>query len=93
MTTIATGGFSNHDSSFSYFDNYLVELITVLGMVLGSLPFLLYLSVLQGKYKTVSGDSQVRWFLAVLIFVVVLLQYGCGQVTKRIWVSLFECPF
>ncbi len=73
MTTIATGGFSNHDSSFSYFDNYLVELITVLGMVLGSLPFLLYLSVLQGKYKTIIRDSQVRWFLAVLIFVVVFV--------------------
>ncbi len=72
MTTIATGGFSNHNDSLGHFASVPVELIGVVFMLLGSLPFALYLRALHGDFRTMLRDSQVRWFLAtVAVFVVV----------------------
>ena len=50
MTTISTGGFSTHDSSIQFYSDIKVEIITILGMIIGSLPFLLFLSAVQGKF-------------------------------------------
>ena len=49
MTTIATGGFSNYDASVGHFNSAAIDIIVTVGMIIGSLPFLLYLMVLQGK--------------------------------------------
>ncbi len=67
MTTVATGGFSTRDASLGYFDSAAVDLIATLFMVLGSLPFLLYVQLLQGHGKPLLTDSQVRTFLALLV--------------------------
>jgi len=72
MTTIATGGYSTYDGSVGHFDSALIDAIITLGMIIGSLPFLLYLMALQGKPGTLMRDSQVQWFLTVVaVFVVV----------------------
>ena len=39
MTTIATGGFSNHDQSMAYFQSWQVDIVAVVFMIIGSLPF------------------------------------------------------
>ena len=40
FTTISTGGFSTHDASFAYFNNYNILFVAIVFMILGSLPFL-----------------------------------------------------
>ena len=65
MTTIATGGFSTSDGSVGHFDSALIDYIAVGGMVLGSLPFLLYLKTVQGDWLSLFRDSQVQWFIAI----------------------------
>lgn len=70
MTTIATGGYSSHDSSIGYFNSPLIEWITTAGMVIGGIPFLLYVQVLRGRSAALWRDSQVRWFLGALVFFV-----------------------
>lgn len=75
MTTIATGGFSNHDESFAYFDSAIIEYIASAGMVVGALPFILYLRTLQGDMLAVVNDSQVQWFL---VFVCGVILTTCG---------------
>jgi len=70
MTTIATGGFSTSDNSIGQFDNAMVDTIIIIGMVLGSLPFVLYLQFLRGRTLALWKDSQVRAFLGTaLLFV------------------------
>ncbi|MGI9382718.1 MAG: TrkH family potassium uptake protein, partial [Methyloligellaceae bacterium] len=70
MTTIATGGFSSHDASIAYFSNPTIEFVAVIFMIVGSLPFVLYLRALKGNAWTLFADSQVRWFFGALaIFV------------------------
>ncbi len=66
MTTIATGGYSNHNASIGHFDSLPIELTAIVFMILGSLPFALYLRALHGDFRAMLRDSQVRWFLATL---------------------------
>jgi len=76
MTTIATGGYSSHSASIGYFDSALIDWITTIGMVIGGIPFLLYVQALYGRPAAIWEDSQVRWFIsAVLFFVFVITAY------------------
>ena len=77
MTTIATGGYSTHDLSFGYFltDPNIkgpIDLVAVCFMIIGSLPFGLYLLSLRGNSTALLTDSQTRFFL-FMVFVFVTL--------------------
>ncbi|MDH3241235.1 MAG: TrkH family potassium uptake protein [Alphaproteobacteria bacterium] len=73
MTTIATGGFSTRDASVGAFNNAAVDWIAVVFMILGSLPFVLYLRAMRGNLAPLINDSQVRWFLIIAAAAVALL--------------------
>ncbi len=66
MTTVATGGFSTHDLSIGWFDSAAIDTIAAIFMIIGSLPFLLYVQAMQGSVGPLWKDSQVRVFLAML---------------------------
>jgi len=68
MTTIATGGFSTSDASMGKFDSFGLEMTATLFMILGSIPFILYLQVLRGKPLRIWQDEQVRGFLKLVVF-------------------------
>ncbi|WP_341760079.1 TrkH family potassium uptake protein [Candidatus Endowatersipora endosymbiont of Watersipora subatra] len=72
MTTVATGGFSNHDESLGYFDSMLIDYIAIIFMIIGSLPFLLFVQAFQGMPKSIFFDSQVRTFFMLLMFLVLI---------------------
>ncbi len=79
MTTISTGGFSSHDQSFGYFDSFKVEIISVVFMIVGSLPFVLYLQILHKQKRNIFKDDQIKLFFT-LIFIIVI--------TTTIWLKL-----
>ena len=66
MTTIATGGFSTSDQSVGHFASATIDTIAVVFMLLGSLPFVMYLRAVRGNPGALWRDSQVRWFLAIV---------------------------
>ena len=75
MTTISTGGFSTHNSSFKSFDSIEIEYISILFMIVGSLPFVLYLKIIHGDWKSLFKDDQVKLFIIIvlcLIFITTL---------------------
>ncbi len=72
MTTISTGGFSNYDQSFLYFDSFQIEIISVLFMLIGSLPFVLYLQFIHGQKKTILNDDQIKLFFIILLIIISL---------------------
>ena len=51
MTTIATGGFSNYDQSIGYFNNAYIEIVSILFILLGSIPFILYIKFISDDKK------------------------------------------
>jgi len=76
MTTISTGGYSTSDASVGHFESWTIDFIVTAGMIVGSLPFLLFLQVFRGKPLALWQDEQVRGFLGIassIIFVVTIL--------------------
>jgi len=73
MTTIATGGFSTSDGSVGHFDSWQIDVIITLGMIIGSLPFLLFLQAVRGKPMQMWNDEQVRGFLAIAASIVLVV--------------------
>jgi trk system potassium uptake protein TrkH len=73
MTTIATGGFSTSDASIGYFGSAWIDSIAVAFMIIGSMPFVLYLRAARGALRDLFSDSQVRWFLSITVAAVGLL--------------------
>jgi trk system potassium uptake protein TrkH len=73
MTTVATGGFSTHDRSFGFFQDTRILWAAVVFMILGALPFVLYVEFLVRGRLTLWRDWQVRTFLGGIFCVVVAL--------------------
>ncbi|WMT91591.1 TrkH family potassium uptake protein [Pelagibacterium sp. H642] len=66
LSTVATGGFSTRDASLAAFEEPAIHYVGVVFMILGALPFVLYIGVLQGRLVQLYSDSQVRLFLTLL---------------------------
>jgi len=70
MTTISTGGFSNHSLSFGYFNSYSLENISVIFMILGSLPFVLFIKFIHSQKISIFKDDQIKLFFFLLILII-----------------------
>ena len=67
MAAISTGGFSTWDASLAHFDSARIDFVVAMGMMLGGMPFLLFFQTAQGKFRTVLHDSQLRWYLGIML--------------------------
>jgi trk system potassium uptake protein TrkH len=72
LTSISTGGFSTSDLSMGKF-NDLILLESTFFMILGSVPFFLFVRELHGQRGVLFRDQQVRLFLTILLIVPLLL--------------------
>ncbi|HEX6144885.1 MAG TPA: TrkH family potassium uptake protein [Geminicoccaceae bacterium] len=66
MTTIATGGYSTKDASMGFFASPAMEWIAIVFMIVGALPFVLYIQLTNGDIAPLWRDAQVRWFISVI---------------------------
>jgi len=73
MTTIATGGFSNYNESIGYFNSPSIEISSMIFIILGSLPFIAYIKFLNGNKKIFTSDVQIKSFIKIIIFSIILL--------------------
>jgi trk system potassium uptake protein TrkH len=75
MTTVATGGFANYDSSFGAFGAG-PHYVGIIFMIFAALPFVRYVQLISGGgAKPLWADSQIRTFFFVifsLVFVMTL---------------------
>jgi trk system potassium uptake protein TrkH len=86
MTTIATGGFSTVDGSIGAFDSAAIDTIATVFMIVGSMPFVLYLRAVRGQPGALWADTQVRWFLSILaLAIAVMTAYLVAQPDDRSW--------
>jgi Trk-type K+ transport systems, membrane components len=89
MTTIATGGFSNYNESIGYFNNSLIELTSIIFIILGSIPFIAYIKYLNGDKKIFIRDTQIRTFLKIIIFSILIMFFYLSVKNE----SIFEVNF
>lgn len=73
MTTVSTGGYSTHDASFGFFERVDIQLVATFFMILGGLPFILYVQWAYEKRFEFFKDEQVLLFLKLIALLTVLL--------------------
>jgi trk system potassium uptake protein TrkH len=76
MATLATGGFSTHDASIAGFDSSAVHLVIVAFMFLAGVNFGLYYALLQGRWKTVLHNAELRFYVAVMLLAFIIIAFG-----------------
>jgi trk system potassium uptake protein TrkH len=69
MTAVSTGGFSTKDASIGAFANPAAEWVLIPFMLLGALPFVRFLAILQGRGRLFWQDGQIRVFLGIVFAV------------------------
>lgn len=69
LTTVSTGGYSTSDSSMGQFSGSSILLASTFFMMLGGVPFFLFVRLLSGQYLPLFRDEQVRFFLKLLVMV------------------------
>ena len=81
LATISTGGYSTSDTSLGRWDSAALEWAATVFMLLGAMPFVMYVRMLQGERDSLR-DSQARTllvFLAVVILVLTALLVAAGR--------------
>ncbi|MDH4580980.1 TrkH family potassium uptake protein [Pseudomonas sp. BN415] len=87
MSAIATGGFSTSDQSLAKWQQPAVHWVAVVVMILGSLPFMLYVSVLRGNRKALIRDEQVQGFIGLLLVIWLVLGTWYWLTTELHWLD------
>lgn len=67
MTTLSTGGYATYDSSMGHFNNPFIYWVSIVFMLLGGLPFVLFVKLFRGDPLALIKDSQVRAFISFLV--------------------------
>lgn len=74
FSTVATGGFSTHDDSLSYFNSNGIKLVSITFMLLGAISFSLHVTALKnGGLKYYFLDPELRFYLQLLFLSILIM--------------------
>ncbi|MBB6341832.1 trk system potassium uptake protein TrkH [Pseudomonas fluvialis] len=90
MSMISTGGFSTSDNSMANWQQPAVHWVAVLFMILGSLPFTLYVATMRGRRKALLKDHQVRGFLGFLLLTWLVFGTWLWANSEHAWLDAFR---
>ena len=88
MTTIATGGFSTYSDSIGYFNSPKIEIVSIIFIILGSIPFIAYLKFAKGDKKIFFTDVQIKGLILILFFTTLLM--FCYLILNNAEYSFFD---
>lgn len=85
MATVSTGGFSTHDASFGYFASPAIHWAGTIFMILGGMPFVLFVDLCVNGRLTLFSDLQTRTYLGVI---------AAASLALAVWLTFQdEMPF
>ncbi len=87
MSAISTGGFSTSDQSLAKWSQPAVHWVAVVVMILGSLPFTLYVATLRGNRRALLKDEQVQGFLGLLLVTWLVMTTWYWWTTQLPWLD------
>jgi trk system potassium uptake protein TrkH len=93
FTTLATGGFSTRNTSVGEFGSATVEWIIIFFMLLAGINFVLHFRLLTGRVKEVWNDSELRYFLGVIVISIAILFVTVHEDGARLGDSLRDAAF
>lgn len=80
-SAIATGGFSNKNTSVAYFSSAYIDWVLIVFMYIGSLNFLLLIKFAKGEVATFFKDTELKVFTGIILviaFIISLVLYFQG---------------
>lgn len=95
FAAISTGGFSTRPESIGYWNSPLVEGVTVVLMLLGTMNFVTGYALMHGKFRAVGKNGEIR-LQALLIPMLVLVVFSgvtsglYPTLDKQLRVAIFE---
>ena len=74
FTTIATGGFSTHQSSIGYFQSNYIECVCIIFMLMSGINFAMYYFLFSSRFDVIRRNEELHWYLiAILVFTLLFL--------------------
>ena len=73
MTTLSTGGFSSFDQSFLNVEGEWIKGTAIVFMLVGGLPFIMFLKTLRGTASSPFKDNQTLTYILVFLFATFIL--------------------
>lgn len=93
LSALSTGGFSNRDTSFTEFAVPL-HYVTVVAMILSTLPFIRFIQLFRGEVKPLWQDLQVRAYLRWTLYAIIMvLAWRVIRDAQPFWPALHQSVF
>lgn len=73
ISAFMTAGFVPMSQNIMYYHSLSIEIILIVVMVLGSINFTLHAEVLRGRVRSVIEDTEVKFMIAWIVLIVVVL--------------------
>lgn len=64
--TVATGGFSNYNTSAGHFQSFTVEAILIFFMLISGMNFALHYNWMRGDTKSLFRDNETKFFIGIV---------------------------
>ncbi|MBC8432283.1 MAG: TrkH family potassium uptake protein [Desulfobacterales bacterium] len=94
FTTMPTGGFSTKNASIAHYDSVYFDGVIIFFMLLAGINFSLHYQFLRGKTLVFWRDSECRFFLGAVLFLIVVVTINTyGAVYETIGQSLRYASF
>lgn len=102
MTTIATGGYSTHQSSIGYWNSTYLEYVCAIFMFASGISFALYYLALTGKAKSLIKSEETRAYIKatlisigvfILMFYLIPLIGGENETLPKGFKDIFRTSF
>jgi trk system potassium uptake protein TrkH len=85
--TLGTGGFSTRNGSIGAFNSTYIVIVISIFMILSGVNFSLYYDIVRGKGKEVLKNSELRLYLGIIGFSVVVIMLSTNQ---SLYSNIFE---
>ena len=70
LSTVSIGGFSTHDDSIGFFNNFGIELVCIIFMIISASSFALhYGTIFRGRALRYFYDPEFRFFISIILLV------------------------
>ena len=73
FTTVSTGGYSTYSQSIGHFNSAQIEMVAIIFIITGSIPFLAYIKFTRGDLLVFFKDKQITGFLFILISSIMII--------------------
>ena len=84
FATLATGGFSTHNTSIGAYDSWSIDIITIVFMALAGVNFGLYYQLARRRFKSVWTDPELRVYIGLLITATLIIAFNIYGTTSTL---------